>query len=175
MMEQKDYTPYRVVEGQPGSLTLQLNKRHQVLRLFLFRIVPWFLLLCLSLTHESLSREMPEWLYGAWFLLIAGLSVYLLLHRYDVEIVLTKGSITRKLDFLYMSCDETETLHETDSMSVVQERGGRSVYWAFYLTQAGQKKRILHVPIFLDENLQARNNLAQAFELICGIKVFFPE
>lgn len=174
-MKQKDYTPYRLVEERPGMLKLRLKKRHRALRLVMFRIAPWFLLLCLALAHEGLSKAAPGWFYGVWLLLISGISVYLLVHRYDFEITLEKGRISRTLDFFYTSLVETETLLEDDSMSVVKERGGRSVYWAFYLTQEGRKQRILHIPIFIGENREARNNLAKAFEDICGTKVFLQD
>lgn len=174
-MNQEDYTPYRLEERQPGMLKLQLKKRHRVLRFATFRVLPWFLLLCLALTHESLSKEMPAWFYGTWLLLIAGLSVYLLLYRYAFELVLEKGRITRKLDFFYVTCSETETLLAEDSISVKKEISGRSTHWVFYLTQEGRRHRILYIPIFIGENLRARNNFARAFEQICGVKVSLPD
>lgn len=174
-MKQPDYTPFELADVQPDYMLLQLKKSHRILRALMFRITPWFILLSLAATYEDVAKNMPGWFYTIWAIMMGGLAIYLLIYKYTLEITLSNGTITSKVNSLYFNWNETKTLSPGDSIYVVKEQGGRSVYWAFYLHQNNTKKRILNVPIFLSENLEARNNFAEAFEHYCKIKVNLPD
>ncbi|MCU0405220.1 MAG: hypothetical protein MUE99_11805 [Chitinophagaceae bacterium] len=169
------YTPFEKTKEGSDILILDLKKSHRFIRFILFRVLPWFLLGCLAVVYNSLQKEMPGWFAYVFILGIGGLSIFLLFFTYETGITFERHRFTRKVHGFFKVQHQTIDFLENDHIEVIKEQGGRSECWLFYLFKDQKKKNLVRIPMFLDDNIASRNNLAAAFEHVCGIKVLLPD
>ena len=169
------YSPFEIALNEPDKLILNLRKSHKIIRFSLFRVLPWVMMFCLAVAYKGLVKDMPVWFSNLLVLGIGAFSIFLLFYSYETQIIFQRNQFTRKLNVFYIFKDQTELFNQHDQIKIEKEQGGRSESWVFYRIRQQQKKLLFRIPMFLGQNIESRNNLAEAFERICGISVILPD
>ena len=155
----------------PETLTLQLKKGNKILFFTTFRVMPLFLLVGLAFAPEDIYRTLPPLLYWGLYLSILAVVFASVFYRYTAAITFNSNCMTLRFNLCFFEWNETELLASADEILIAKERGGRSVYWMFYLVKQGQKKKkLFHIPVSFSENLASRNNFIAIFEQKYNLK-----
>ncbi|HMR92008.1 MAG TPA: hypothetical protein PKC69_06830 [Chitinophagaceae bacterium] len=166
----EEYIPYCIAEQTGNSYQLRLKKRYSLTMFILLRVLPWLILVCAFFSADAIRDAAGQPWFGIYYFMLLGVAGWLLFARYPYRLSFSPGQFSRRVNMFYFTWEEEEELNENSSVEVKRVRGYRSEAWVFYLYRDGARKKLFHVPIFLSDNKNSRDNLIRLFKEVSGVK-----